>query len=142
MEVPNNFTYQIYTLEHNIQWIAYAANPTFYSIHDDAVTFQNGDWESLEPIITNVDGYGIGEHEVTLVLYNSNSSTIRHKVPFEVINKIIPIAAPINEELMFDESIVTILIVVTIIILIVLTSIIKKYNWLSTKDGRQDNGTN
>ncbi|MCE7736045.1 MAG: hypothetical protein GPJ54_14280 [Candidatus Heimdallarchaeota archaeon] len=117
-EVPNSPNYVVNTLGNVIQWIAFAINPTDYSIYDDVTNTQNGEWESGVPIITNIDGYGIGEHTTTLVLNNADSVSIRHNVHFNVTDIVSSVIVSTSEELVFNIKILIVLGILIIIIVL------------------------
>ncbi|KXH75882.1 MAG: hypothetical protein AM326_08380 [Candidatus Thorarchaeota archaeon SMTZ-45] len=68
------------TTDNNLTWYVSGNNPNGYTLYEDEVSIDSGDWYIGVPYVVDLDGLSLGAHNYTLQLWDSNGEWSRDVV--------------------------------------------------------------
>ncbi|MBW1784770.1 MAG: hypothetical protein JRL30_29005, partial [Deltaproteobacteria bacterium] len=83
---PADITYNEGSTGNQIVWIANDLNPNTYSITNNSVEFESGNWIDGQTFTVNIDGHPIGEYTYVITIYDIDGISASDTVIITVVD--------------------------------------------------------
>ncbi|OLS28381.1 MAG: hypothetical protein HeimC2_07270 [Candidatus Heimdallarchaeota archaeon LC_2] len=90
ISTPTSYSYEEFSNGNTISWTGGDTNPNNYEIFKDTISNETGTWSDGVPIQIGVDGLALGDHNFTIVIYDTSGNPTIHEVTITVVDTAVP----------------------------------------------------